>query len=381
MRKTRLDQVASVPKLHDMMAQRFPLIPRTKPACRALEVRVARVRDLARLADQRTDESLVRAAEAHNLTALILSDCGLPALARNLCRRQFEVFRTARPSSVATAKLTLQPIVNLGRLLIRDGDGTGAYHLLDALFGAVMSRADTVIDGRKIRFGDISHEGDHREVVQWLWSVFLADGTRALARAGRWAEALQHARQHKGIGHRLLDGRQVAVLTHCAGGDYDAARSVLAETATPTPWEEATAACLKVICLRLAGRPAGSAITTMADMYLGLEPAREHVVFQVSLGLCVIDLAAGTHGMQQVADVVRRDALDAADAYAAYDALSLEAFFSQTAVDSFLALTEIVRASGLGRGTIPAELLDDLMESVRVSEASMADALAEQDPI
>lgn len=50
-----------------MVARRFSLIPRTKLACRALEMRVARVRALAHLANQRTDESLLRAAEAHNL--------------------------------------------------------------------------------------------------------------------------------------------------------------------------------------------------------------------------------------------------------------------------------------------------------------------------
>jgi hypothetical protein len=196
-----------------MVPQWFPLIPRPKPACPTLKVRIARVRELAHLADQRTDESLLRAAEAHNLTALIISDCGMPALARDLCRRQVEVFLIARPLDVATAKLVLQPLVNLGRLLIRDGEGTTAYQLLEALFGAVKSRTDTVIDGRKIRLADlISHDDDHREVVQWMWSVLLADGTRALTRAGRWAEVLRHAKQHRGIGHQLLDGRQVAIL-------------------------------------------------------------------------------------------------------------------------------------------------------------------------
>ncbi|MGH3903080.1 MAG: hypothetical protein ACRDTE_02600, partial [Pseudonocardiaceae bacterium] len=83
-------------------------------------------------------------------------------------------------------------------------------------------------------------------VIRWLWSALLSDGTRALTRAGRWAQALQHAQQHKGIGQRLLD--------------------------------------------------------------------------------------------------------------------------------------DIVRASGLGRGKVPADMLDDLMESVRASEAWIADALAAQTP-
>lgn len=166
MRKTKPDQAVSASDLHDMMTQRFPLLPHTKPICRALEVRVARVSHLARLASQRTDESLVRAGEAHNLTALIISDCGIPGLARELCWQQFEIFRTVRSLDAATAKLALQPLINLGRLLIRDGDGDTAYQLLAALFEAVTSQADTVIDGRKISFGHlIRHGDDHREVI------------------------------------------------------------------------------------------------------------------------------------------------------------------------------------------------------------------------
>ncbi|MGH3838125.1 MAG: hypothetical protein ACRDSF_20885 [Pseudonocardiaceae bacterium] len=381
MRKTGPDQARSALDLPDMMAQRFPLVPHTKPVCRALEVRVVRVRHLAYLAGQRTDESLVRAGEAHNLSALIISDCGIPGLARNLCWQQFEIFLTARSLDAATAKLALQPLVNLGRLLIRDGAGTTAYQLLTALFEAVKSRADAVIDGRKINFGHlIGHGDDHREVIRWLWSVLLSDGTRALTRAGRWAQALQHAQQHKGIGQRLLDGRQVAILAQAADQDFDAARSMLASTLTPTPWEEAVAACLAVLCRRLADQQADPDITEMVDRYLRLEPAPEHTVFRVRLGLCVLDLAADAGETPQVTDVIVRDALESTDAYAAHAALSHQTCHAHIAPGNSRALTEIVRFSGLGRGTVPAGMLDDLMESVRASEASIADALAAQTP-
>jgi hypothetical protein len=243
----------------------------------------------------------------------------------DLCWQQFEVFLTARPFDAATAKLALQPLINLGRLLIRDGDGIAAYQLLEALFDAVKAQADTVIDGRKIRFDDlISHDDDHCEVVQWLWSVLLADGTRALTQAGRWAEALQHAKQHKGIGHRLLDGRQVAILAHCAAGDYDIACSVLADTSATAPWEEAVAACLRVLCLRLADRPADSAIAAMADYYLGLEPAPEVLAFRTHLGLTVIDLAGGIGqpDATQAATRLVSEAVAAGDGYAARDVLA-----------------------------------------------------------
>ncbi|MGH3911789.1 MAG: hypothetical protein ACRDTC_00015 [Pseudonocardiaceae bacterium] len=381
MSKSGPDQTRSVSDLHAMMAQRFPLVPHTKPVCRALEVRVARVRHLAHLAGQRTGESLVRAGEAHNLTALIISDCGIPGLARNLCRQQFEIFRTARSLDAATAKLALQPLINLGRLLIRDGAGTTAYQLLTALFEAVTSQADTVIDGRKISFGHLIGPGeDHREVIRWLWSVLLSDGTRALTRAGQWAQARQHAQQHNGIGQRLLDGRQVAILTHAADHDFDAAHGMLASTHTPTPWEQAVAACLAVLCRRLTDQHTDPDITEIVNRYLQLEPTPEHTVFRVHLGLCILDLTADADQTPQVASLIVRDALESTDAYAAHAALSHQTCHAHTAPGNSRALTDIVRASGLGRGTIPAGMLDDLMESVKASEASIADTLAAQTP-
>ena len=229
-----------------------------------------------------------------------------------------------------------------------------------------------MIDGRTISSSHLmSHEDDHREIIQWLWSILLADGTRALARAGRWADARRHAEQHKGIGRRLLDGRQVGILAHCMARDYDMARGVLAGTSALTPWEEAVAACLTALCLTAAGCPAGASITTMMDTCLALEPAREHAVFQVRLGLCVLDLANGAKLAPQVAGAVVRDALEAADAYAALDAVTHQTCLSHAPPDAFRALTEVMQASGLGRGTIPGDVLDNLMESVRVSEASM----------
>jgi hypothetical protein len=122
-RKTEPDQAAAL-DLHAMAAERFPLLPLPKPVCRALETRIALVRECADMASQGTEDPLVRAAEAQNLAALIASDCGLPELARDLCWQQFEVFLTVRPLNTATAKLALQPLINLARLLIRAGDGT-----------------------------------------------------------------------------------------------------------------------------------------------------------------------------------------------------------------------------------------------------------------
>jgi hypothetical protein len=97
--------------------------------------------------------------------------------------------------------------VNLARLHIRAGDGDAGYQLIERLFDAVNRRTDTVIDGIFVPVADlIASDHDHHELRTWLWTVDLADGTRALTSAGRWADAEEHLRRRNGIGNRMLDG-------------------------------------------------------------------------------------------------------------------------------------------------------------------------------
>jgi hypothetical protein len=360
--------------LTDLVAQWFPLLPRSKPVCRALPDRIDRVRRQADLASQHTDDSLLRAAEAHNLAALIASDCAMPTLARDLCWQQFDIFATSGPYDQATAKLTLQPLVNLGRLHTRDGNGTAAYQLHEALFQAAKTRTEASVDGRTISLGTIVYPGgDHHEIVRWLWTILLADGTRALCRAGRWSEALHRAEQHNGVGHRLFDGRQVAIIAHCAAHNHAEAIRLTAASATPTAWEKAVAACLKVLCLTWAGRPTNSATTAMVDAYLALDPVPEHAVFHVRLGLSVVDLAHHTQDTQPVIRMIERSALDSADAYAARDASTNRTPSPLTAAAA-QTLDKTIGAAGLGT-PIPPRLLDNLMQSVQSSETALARAL------
>ncbi|MEV0396906.1 hypothetical protein [Polymorphospora rubra] len=91
-------------------------------------------------------------AVAYNRAALIASDCGLHNLATDLCWQH--VARSPHwPLDAATARLTLEPVVNLARLAIRAGDGDGAHRLLDSLYDGVTRRVDIAIDGRHERIG------------------------------------------------------------------------------------------------------------------------------------------------------------------------------------------------------------------------------------
>jgi hypothetical protein len=189
-----------------------------------------------------------------NLSALLASDCGLPDLARHWCHRLARIALRHHPQNARYAIHSLEPIVNLARLRTRAGDGLGAWSLLENLYQAVASRTDTVIDGIEITAAHLTSSPDaHREVRTWLWAVLLSDGARALAVAGRWGEAHWRLERYKGIGHRMLDGRQIAVIAHATAGNHDEALALLHVTQPGQPWEAAVTACLTLLCQALLG--------------------------------------------------------------------------------------------------------------------------------
>jgi hypothetical protein len=184
------------------VAQRFPLVARARPTCPPLDERIREVCGLARAGAGQTGDPLALAASAHNKAALIASDCGLPDLARSLCWQQFDIYLRARPWGAQAARFALEPVVNIARLLIRDGDGESAYELLDTLYPAVRFQTDAVIDGREVSFRGLTESNvDHRKLCQWLWTVLLGDGTRAEKRA------LSEAVRSSGLGRGAIPAR------------------------------------------------------------------------------------------------------------------------------------------------------------------------------
>lgn len=141
---------------------RFPLLPRTRPPAQALHLRVEEIRGRTCTPSPGPDEvRLSSAAEALNKAALITSDCGIVDLARQLCWRQYDVFQAATPLTAKTGKPALQPIVNLGRLATRDGDGTRAYRIFANTYTAMRTPTTTEIDGRDIDFRQFVHQTEN----------------------------------------------------------------------------------------------------------------------------------------------------------------------------------------------------------------------------
>ncbi|MEU3261459.1 hypothetical protein ABZ663_30920 [Streptomyces albidoflavus] len=347
------------------IAKRFPLVARPRPACPPLAERVREITDLAAVAE--IGGSVTSATVALNKAALIASDCGMPDLARVLCWRHAEVFLRASPLGAQEARYALEPLVNLARLRIRDGDGTGGHHLLDSLNRAVGSRTGAVIDGHTLSFQHLTKStADHRQVCQWLWTVLLGDGTRALVTAGQWERVRSHCGQHRGVGLRLFDGRQVEVLVRCLDGHPRDALKFVNESTLVEDWEHLIAACLTVLCLTAAGVPRIGPSQEMVKHYLSLDTGPDFAVFRSRVGLVLLDLVPPSHRSDTLRHLAH-EATTYGDGYVARDVLAHRGCRAELSHDEFGALSAVVASAGLGQGHLPGPLLRQLSHAADVS--------------
>jgi hypothetical protein len=351
-------------------ARRFPLVARPRPACLPLARRVAELCDRARQVERTGD--LTEAAAVHNIAALVASDCGLPDLARQWCHQQVNIYLRARPLGAQVARLALEPIINLARLYIREGRGERAFALMDTLFTSVSARADAIVDSIEIPADLTDSAETHQHIRRWLWAVLLATGGRALAAAGRWAEAHARLDEYKGVGHRMLDGRQIAVIAQAVSGDTDSALALLADTTPGDPWENAVTACLTIQCHDTSG---DADLASLLNRYHGLDASAPGLaVFHTRLGLSFID-AIGTvddPSMHQIAVDLIDHATATRDGYVARDMLAHNGCRELLTDSQAREMSDLVEACALGGGALPAELLADLTTALASAEEVMA---------
>ncbi|MFD3511947.1 hypothetical protein [Streptomyces sp. NPDC058657] len=354
----------------DRIAQRFPLVARPRPTCPTLAERIREVSTLAEAAHH--GGGLSSAATALNRAALIASDCGLPGLARDLCWRHAELHLNPAPLSGAEARYTLEPLINLARLRLRAGDGEGAHQLLTDLNNAVKNKTKVNFDGRTLAFQDLtSTRIDHQAVCQWLWAVLLGDGTRALVVTHQWDRARKHVVQNKGVGQRLLDGRQIAIVSHSLNGDIETAQRTLDESTPQDPWETPVAALLATLCLRTAGKPAKDAEHVMAAQYLSLEGDPDLAVFRTRVGLAAIDLSKADPG--SVARRLVGDAVLSQDGYVARDVLTSTECRQEMTTQEQRRLTSFVNLAGLDKRSIPPRLEATLLGAFENAALAVAE--------
>ncbi|QUC62932.1 hypothetical protein IOD14_42670 [Streptomyces sp. A2-16] len=361
---------------HGPIAQRFPLIARFRPACLPLPERVRALVDLADTAVKETDQGL--ASAVYNQAALIASDLDLPDLAREMCHQHAAAYLHSCPLPGMSAIRGLEPVVNLARLQIRAGHADEGRQRLLNLYKAVEAGTAARFEDVKVPADLTATAEDRQEVRAWLWRVLLADGTRTLTTEGRWAEALAHTEAHHGIGQRMLDGRQVAVLTALVANDTARAAGLLADTMPGDPWEQAVTACLTVLCRRDAGQPIDSHLAELLTTYSGRKTEPGMTVFDTRLGLTVLDAIGSAEALaaHRIVEDLHRTTTDAEDGYAARENLA-HPLFTEIATDRQVQdCRALVRACALGSGSLPDELRGELAAALRASDRVIRGSLA-----
>lgn len=145
----------------------FPLVPRPRPPALPLDQRITELAAMAaRVGEGANQQQVTRAAAVLNNAALIASDCGVTDLALTLCRRQYELFARRTPLPGWAARLALQPLLNIVRQLVRNGQGDDAHTFLCALHQAAANRAPATIGGIGIDFAALTNTPEaHKEAL------------------------------------------------------------------------------------------------------------------------------------------------------------------------------------------------------------------------
>jgi hypothetical protein len=357
-------------------ARRFPLIARPRPPCLPLPARVEALTDLAAQAQREEYHGI--ASSVYNQAALLASDLGLADLARQWCHRHATTYLNACPLNGIDAIRALEPVVNLARLRIRDGLEDDGHRLLISLNQVVTSGRTGDFDGITVPANLTATDSDRQEVRQWLWRVIVADGTRALTTAGRWQAALGHLQQHHGIGQRMLDGRQVAVLARATASDYDQAQQLLAGTTPGEPWENAVTACLTALCQPPDWRPGALDLDVLSAIVSDLDCQPGLSVFRTRLFLTVVDAARDAdHPATRTQASALADWIgQIQDGYAAREILSHVDCARLLTAQQTSCLTSTVKSCALGSQTMPPKYHADLCAALDSSEALIVQTLA-----
>ncbi|MFG2627115.1 hypothetical protein [Streptomyces sp. NPDC048473] len=355
------------------IASRIPLVRRTKAPALPLEERINHLTGLTVAPAGASHHDLVaRTCSILNYAALIASDVGLPDLATDLCWRQHQVFADAGRMSGPIGVMSLMPLANLSRLLTRDGQGEAAYDLLNRLNHAARQREKTEIDGRSVDLSALtSTEADHRQVCQELWVTLLVDGARALARIGRWTEAAEAMARHRGIGNRLLDGRQIKIMALMEQGRSQQALDLIDTTQPTESWETAIGLLLRAHCGPVGVPVARADLEHTLDeaAVLCAPPDPSTALFQTRAGLTALELDPDG----QCADTLPKAIAEVArlDAYAARDLLHHPIAASVLDAGSTHSLNAVIAAAGLGSGVLSAHHRQALTGAVAHASAEL----------
>ncbi|GAA1029137.1 MULTISPECIES: thiopeptide-type bacteriocin biosynthesis protein [Amycolatopsis] len=368
---------------------RFPLVPQRRFRCPDLETNARNVRECAASCREpvTAEERINRACTVWNLSALIAADCGLPGLAVDLCRQQFQIFRAASPISGVAMIPALQPIVNLARLTRRAGDPAGAYRELEAIRDAVHNGGYVVVHGEEIDFNGLIADS-LSTVDPWLRDVMRDEGTRALTAAGQWVDAAVHAEKYDDASTHLREARQARIVACALSGQIDHSLDLIDTSAATESWGHAvaTASWEHAVAVLLRGyalhRDQRLDAAEVIDLITTVRRAREATdrptaLFWTRLGLAAVDLAlaAGCQARILCTELVE-DAERSGDAFVAREVLAHSECRAWAIPEQIAALSALVEQAGLGAGRIPEAILNDLLGSVETAGSVLVDTLS-----
>lgn len=370
--------------MNPAIGARIPLVCRPKPPGVPLTERISELTALTvEPAGADHHQRVARASGVLNFAALIASDAGLPELAADLCWKQHRIFTDAScrdPGALDqdTGVMALMPVVNIARLLIREGDGDGAYQLLQRIYGAAQQRGTATIGPHTIDLALLTRtNADHRKICTELWVTLLVDGARALARCGRWTQAAHAMATHRGIGNRLLDGRQIKIMSLMEQGLHQQATTMIDSSVPTEPWENTVAAVLRLYCRPPTSTPSQRELHHAVQETLALveQPEPMTAAFRARIGLTALDLIAEPTPRTSA---LQTAILDVAftDAYAARDVLADPTMRSQLSPRHQHTLETMLTTAGLGTGKLPPAHLTALTAAVHTAENQLRALLA-----
>ncbi|MFI6847331.1 hypothetical protein OG535_34415 [Kitasatospora sp. NBC_00085] len=167
--------------------------------------------------------------------------------------------------------------------------------------------------------------------------------------------------RHRGIGRRILDGRQVAVLADATTGDLAGALALLEDTEPGDAWEDAVTAVLSALC-----RPGDHDAADQAiDHCLALDAEEGLAAFTTRLTLTALDATdPDTPSAKNLLRQLTSRTSESGDGYALRDLLAHEGVRTRLEPDRISPLERALAACALDSGTLPETLRCRLEEAL-----------------
>lgn len=187
---------------------------------------------------------------------------------------------------------------------------------------------------------------------------------------------------HRGIGKRLLDGRQIMIMSLMEQGLTGQAIDMIESSVPAEPWENTVAALLRIYCRPKTSptsqRELGQAVQETLALIAQPEPTT--AAFRARVGLTAFDLTADQptpyHSRLRAAVID----VASADAYAARDVLGHYMMRAHMTCQQEQELTAVVAAAGLGARNLSTGHKDALTTAVHTAEDRLRTLLVTTPP-